>query len=72
LSRAVDAMRALLTRAAARGEVPGALLEFPQLIAAPALVAIVWSGLFERYAPLDVRRMLKAHIDLLFAPGRVA
>ena len=72
LSRAFDAMRALLKRAAARGEVPGALLEFPQLIAAPALVAIVWSGLFERYAPLDVRRMLKAHIDLLFAPGRVA
>ncbi len=72
LSRAVDAMRALLTRAAARGEVPRALVEFPQLIAAPALVAIVWSGLFERYAPLDVRRMLKAHIDLLFVPGRVA
>ena len=71
LSRAVDAMRALLTRAAARGEVPRALVEFPQLIAAPALVAIVWSGLFERYAPLDVRRMLKAHIDLLFVPGRV-
>ena len=72
LSRVFDAMRALLKRAAARGEVPVALVEFPQLIAAPALVAIVWSGLFERYAPLDVRRMLKAHIDLLFAPGRAA
>ena len=72
LSRVFDAMRALLKRAAARGEVPVALVEFPQLIAAPALVAIVWSGLFERYAPLDVRRMLKAHIELLFVPGRVA
>jgi hypothetical protein len=52
--------------------VPDALIEFPQLIAAPAVVAIIWSGLFERYEPLDVRKMLKAHIDLLFAPRRVA
>jgi hypothetical protein len=50
--------------------VPEALVEFPQLVAAPGLVAIIWNGLFERYAPLDVRRMLKTHIELLFAPRR--
>ncbi|HEY0300811.1 MAG TPA: TetR-like C-terminal domain-containing protein, partial [Rhizomicrobium sp.] len=72
LSRIFDAMRVFLRRAAARGEVPASLVEFPQLLAAPALVAIVWSGLFERYAPLDFRRMLQAHIDLLFASGRAA
>jgi hypothetical protein len=72
LSRIFEAVRGLLKRAAARGEVPEALIEFPQLIAAPGLVAIIWSGLFERYEPLDVRKMLKAHIDLLFAPRRVA
>jgi AcrR family transcriptional regulator len=72
LSRIFDAVRALLKRAAARGDVPAALIEFPQLIAAPGLVAIIWSGLFERYEPLDVRRMLQAHIDLMFAPRRVA
>lgn len=70
LSRIFDAIRALLKRAVARGEAPAALIEFPQLIAAPGLVAIIWSGLFERYEPLDVRKMLKAHIDLLFAPRR--
>jgi AcrR family transcriptional regulator len=70
LSRIFDAMRGLLKRAAARGEVPEALVEFPQLVAAPGLVAIIWNGLFERYAPLDVRRMLKTHIELLFAPRR--
>jgi AcrR family transcriptional regulator len=70
LSRIFDAMRGLLKRAAARGEVPAALVDFPQLVAAPGLVAIIWNGLFERYAPLDVRRMLKTHIELLFAPRR--
>jgi AcrR family transcriptional regulator len=68
LSRIIAAVRALLRRAAARGEVPEALVDFPQIIAAPGLVAIIWSGLFERYEPLDVRKMMKTHMDLLFRP----
>jgi len=67
LSRIIAAMRAVLRRAAARGEVPAGLADFPQLIAAPGLVAIVWSGLFEKFEPLDVRAMMKAHVELLFA-----
>jgi len=70
LSRIIAAVRALLRRAAARGEVPEALAEFPQIIAAPGLVAIIWSGLFERFEPLDVRKMMKTHVELLFAPRR--
>ncbi len=66
LSRIIAAMRALLARAAARGEVPASLVDFPQLIAAPGLIAIVWSGLFDRFEPLDVRALMKTHIDLLF------
>ena len=68
LSRIIAAVRALLARAAARGEVPAALVDFPQIIAAPGLVAIIWGGLFERFEPLDVRAMMKAHIDMLFTP----
>src|SRR6187401_800883 len=71
LSRIIAAVRALLQRAAARGEVPEGLADFPQIIAAPGLVAIVWNGLFERFEPLDVRKMMKTHLDLLFARGRV-
>jgi AcrR family transcriptional regulator len=67
LGRIIAAMRATLRRAAARGEVPEALVQFPQMIAAPGLVAIVWSGLFDRYEALDVRAMMKAHIELLLA-----
>ena len=68
LSRIIAAVRALLARAVARGEAPAALVDFPQIIAAPGLVAIIWSGLFERFEPLDVRAMMQAHVDLLFAP----
>ncbi|HLA20558.1 MAG TPA: helix-turn-helix domain-containing protein [Pseudolabrys sp.] len=71
LSRIIAAMRAVLRRAAARGEVPAGLVDFPQLIAAPGLVAIVWSGLFEKFEPLDVRAMMKTYVSLLFA-GRAA
>jgi AcrR family transcriptional regulator len=70
LARIITAVRALLTRAAARGEVAPSLAQFPQLIAAPGLIAIVWSGLFERFEPLDVRAMMKTHLALLFASGR--
>jgi AcrR family transcriptional regulator len=67
IARVTPAMRALMTRAVARGELPSdALARFPQLLIAPALVAVVWNSLFERFAPLDVSALLRAHIDLLF------
>jgi hypothetical protein len=70
LARIIAAVRALLTRAVERGEAPEELAQFPQIIAAPGLVAIIWNGLFERFEPLDVRAMMKAHVDLLFSRGR--
>jgi AcrR family transcriptional regulator len=70
LSRIIAAVRAMLKRAAARGEVPPGLVDFPQILAAPGLLAILWNGLFERFEPLDVRVMMKTHLDLLFSPGR--
>lgn len=72
LSRIIEAVRGMLTRAARRGDVPPALIEFPQLIAASGLVAIIWGGLFDRFEPLDVRKMMTAHIKLLFAPRSAA
>ena len=72
LSRIIAAVRAPLARAAARGEVPQGLVDFPQIIAAPGLLAIIWSGLFEKFEPLDVRAMMQTHVELLFAPRRPA
>jgi AcrR family transcriptional regulator len=70
LARALASMRGLLRRAAARGEVPAALVDFPQLVAAPALIAVMWGGLFDRFEPLDVRAMMQTHVELLFRARR--
>jgi len=70
LERVMAALRHLIGRAVERGEVEHeALLRFPQLIAAPGLVAIIWSGLFERFAPLDVAALMRAHLDIMFGMG---
>ena len=67
IERVQTAVRALMTRAVARGELRSdALARFPQLLIAPGLVAIIWSSLFGRFEPLDVRELMRAHIDLLF------
>ena len=67
IARITAALSAQMARAVARGELAhDALARFPQLLMAPALVAVVWSSLFERFAPLDVRALLHAHIDLVF------
>jgi AcrR family transcriptional regulator len=67
VERAMNAMRALIERAIKRGELKhDALLRFPQLVIAPGIVAIIWSGLFDRFAPLDVSAMMRAHLDVLF------
>jgi AcrR family transcriptional regulator len=68
LSRILKAVRGLLQRAYERGELADdTLLRFPQLLGAPGIIAIVWSGLFDRFEPLDVSGMMHAHVDRLLA-----
>lgn len=72
IARVLPAMRALLTRAVERGELGNdALARFPQLLIAPGLVAVVWNGLFDRFSPLDVRELMRAHLDLIFGERSV-
>ena len=67
IARVLAIMRPMLRRAAERGELPDdSLARFPQLIIAPGLVAIMWNSLFEKYEPLDVPEMIRAHIGILF------
>ena len=71
ISRVMEAIRAMLRRAVERGELKtDALVRFPQLLAAPGIVAIIWSGLFDRFEPLDVRALMRAHFDVLLGDGR--
>ena len=70
VKRALAAMRVLLEGAHRRGELASdALVRFPQLVIAPGMMAIVWSGLFDRFAPLDVAALMRAHLDLIFGTG---
>jgi len=72
ISRALVAVRGVLRRAFERGEISNdALVCFPQLLIAPGLVAIMWKSLFDRFEPLDVRAMLRAHFEFIFGTGRV-
>jgi AcrR family transcriptional regulator len=67
IAHVLPVLRARLSLAVERGELSSdALARFPQLLVAPALVAIMWNSLFGRLAPLDVRELMRAHLELLF------
>ena len=75
IAKGKETIRAFIDRGIARGEFkPTALRDFPQLIIAPALLAVVWRTLFERHHHLDTDALLKTHVDLVLdairAPGR--
>jgi AcrR family transcriptional regulator len=73
IARVLPVVRERLRRAVERGELAhDALARFPQLIVAPGLTAIIWSGLFDRFAPLDVRGLMRAHLQLLFGDDSVS
>jgi AcrR family transcriptional regulator len=67
VERGMAGMRRLIEYGIARGEIHNqALVQFPQIVVAPAMVAVIWQGLFGKHAPLDAMAMLKVHIDLIF------
>ena len=71
LERLLKALRALMRRAYERGELANdSLVRFPMLLGAPGIIAIVWNGLFDRFEPLDVRGLMRAHFDNLLGTGR--
>lgn len=73
VSRGMAAMGALVELGIARGEIgQQGLTRFPQIVVAPAIVAVIWQGLFARQAPLDAAAMLRVHLDLIFGERRAA
>jgi AcrR family transcriptional regulator len=71
VSRGMAGMRALIELGIARGEIrQEGLTRFPQIVVAPAIVAVIWQGLFGRHAPLDATEMLRVHLDLIFGGRR--
>jgi AcrR family transcriptional regulator len=71
VSRGLAGMRALIELGIARGEIKQKnLARFPQIMAAPALIAVIWQSLFSRHAPLDALEMFRVHLDLIFGERR--
>lgn len=66
IARAMRLLRGIVERGVARGEFArDTLARFPQLFAAPMLLAVMWEGLFGRNDPLDVEGLMQAHLDLM-------
>ncbi|MEH2486646.1 TetR/AcrR family transcriptional regulator [Bradyrhizobium sp. AZCC 2230] len=71
VSRGMAGMRALIELAIARGEIREKdLARYPQILVAPAMIAVIWQSLFARHAPLDAQDMLRVHLDLIFGERR--
>ncbi|MDQ0507355.1 TetR/AcrR family transcriptional regulator [Xanthobacter agilis] len=66
VSRGLALIRQVAQRGLDRGELTSDLaVRFPQLVVAPAILAVVWNGLFAAVEPLDTRALLAAHRELL-------
>jgi AcrR family transcriptional regulator len=73
VSRGIAGMRALIELGIISGEIrQRGLKDFPQIVVAPAMVAVIWQGLFGRHAPLDASKMLRVHLDMIFGERRTA
>ena len=71
VSRGLAGMRAMIELGIARGEIRQKnLARFPQILVAPALIAVIWQSLFSKHAPLDAIEMFRTHLDLIFGERR--
>jgi AcrR family transcriptional regulator len=71
VSKGLAGMRAAITLGIARGEIKHRdLAQFPQILIAPAMIAVIWQSLFARHAPLDAYEMFRVHLDLIFGERR--
>jgi AcrR family transcriptional regulator len=73
VSKGLAGMRAMIELGINRGEIKNAnLAKFPQIMVAPAMIAVIWQSLFAKHAPLDAIEMFRTHLDLIFGERRTA
>jgi len=71
VSKGLAGIRAAIQLGIARGEIQHQeLAQFPQILIAPAMIAVIWQSLFARHAPLDANEMFRVHLDLIFGERR--
>jgi AcrR family transcriptional regulator len=73
VSGGMGALRQLIERGIEAGEFrKSSLSDFPQLLFAPALMSMIWKGLFQKHIPIDSDRLLETHIELVLRAIRVS
>src|SRR3954467_454459 len=71
VSKGLAGMRAAIEIGIARGEIQNKnLAQFPQILIAPAMIAVIWQSLFAKHAPLNAIEMFRVHLDLIFGERR--
>jgi AcrR family transcriptional regulator len=66
VAKGMEMLKLIARRAAARGEpLPPEIEQFPQLLFAPFALALIWDGVFARFAPLNVNDFLAAHLKIV-------
>ncbi len=66
LSRVIDALRGLFTRALERGDIrDDSLQREPLLLITPVILAMVWKLLFDEYRALDTTKLMQTHVALM-------
>ncbi|MBC2860104.1 TetR/AcrR family transcriptional regulator [Stappia sp. 28M-7] len=66
ISRGQEVIAALVRRGVERGEFRrSALTDLPIVVVAPAVMTIVWKMTFDRFEPIETRRFLAAHVDMV-------
>ncbi len=66
ISRGIALMRAIIAKGRASGEFShDEPARFPQLVIAPALVAVIWSATFDRFEKLDGPGLIAAHFEMM-------
>src|SRR3954469_13082479 len=71
VSKGLAGMRAMIELGIARGEIKNTnLAKYPQIMVAPALIAVIWQSLFAKHAPLNAVEMFRTHLDLIFGERR--
>lgn len=66
VSKGKAIMERIVARGIARGEFrDGDYARMPMVIAAPAVMATLWSLMFQRIDPIDAEAVIAAHIDLV-------
>ncbi len=68
VSRGLGALRRLIARGVASGELrPSALERYPQLLVSPVMLSVVWMLVMQPHAKLDTDGFIEAHVDLLLS-----